>query len=374
MGWRGNVAVVLAYPLQNQIDVGHLDVLMVMFENLLNRFDEVHVISLNDTGEYDLGKGIHVHPFYSRLPGPLRYVLYSFRLASLIRKHNIRAMRSMAPNSGLMTYAASKLTGVPYIYSVHGHLELQQKWASSSRFKLRLQRWMENRAFAGTSVIGVINELIKDYAVENGADERKIFVHRNFVDTNLFKPVEKENTKIKKLVFLGRLDKHKGVDYLIKAMPLILEREKATLTIAGNGPEREKLEALVKELKLENQVRFLGKVDHEKELPKVLGNSDIFVSPLMSGFTLLESMSCGLPVVGADVEWTKEIVILGKTGILVEAGNSKALADGVVKLIRDRKLYEKMRTNTRKMIEKEFSIESYKERELEMYDRILKGT
>ncbi len=109
--------------------------------------------------------------------------------------------------------------------------------------------------------------------------------------------------KLKKLLYVGRLEKRKGVRYLLDALKLLSENDKTyKLAIAGDGPDREKLEQYVKKESIKN-VKFLGYIDEKTKL-KLLGESDIFCSPALYGesfgIVLLEAMATGCVAIAGN--------------------------------------------------------------------------
>jgi len=125
------------------------------------------------------------------------------------------------------------------------------------------------------------------------------------IDVEQFTPpkVHRDGRKHKTIFYVGRLEGRKGVKHLIQAFAqLVKERPETTLIIAGNGPDREKLEMLVSDLEVPN-VKFLGFIT-EKEKQQYLRNSDLFCAPALYGesfgIVLLEAMACGLVTVAGD--------------------------------------------------------------------------
>jgi phosphatidylinositol alpha-mannosyltransferase len=126
---------------------------------------------------------------------------------------------------------------------------------------------------------------------------------------------------------VGRLEKRKGVKYLIKAFKVLQERmPEAQLLIGGTGPDREKLEALVSEQDIQN-VQFLGYLEDAEKI-RIMQKADVFCSPALYGesfgIVLLEAMACGTPVVaGANPGYQTVLQGSGAIGIV----NSKDLTD-----------------------------------------------
>lgn len=135
--------------------------------------------------------------------------------------------------------------------------------------------------------------------------DNPITIIPNCIDLKFFRPPRRviDNRKRKTILFVGRLDGRKGVKHLLHAFRLLQDRyPNMALTIAGNGPEREKLEMLTQTLELEN-VNFLGYVSQEEKI-RLLQTSDLFCSPALFGesfgIVLLEAMATGLVTVAGD--------------------------------------------------------------------------
>jgi glycosyltransferase involved in cell wall biosynthesis len=166
----------------------------------------------------------------------------------------------------------------------------------------------------------------------------------------------------KKLIFVGGLKKGKGVNYLIKAMPHIIDKiPDASLDIVGDGGERDEFTKLVNDLKLQNKIKFLGWVNNEN-IRNIYKNADIVVIPSIWPENLpmvcIEAMSVGRPLVGTNIGGIPELIENGKTGFLVDHGNSKQIAERVIELFSNRELMEEMGKNARIKAE-QFSIEKH---------------
>lgn len=116
-------------------------------------------------------------------------------------------------------------------------------------------------------------------------------------------PIKRPSDKPKHIVFIGRLEKRKGVKYLLQAFALLSQNHPTTkLTIAGNGPDRAKLELLADSLQLKN-VRFAGYIS-DKQKKKLHAEADVLCSPALYGesfgIVLLEALASGIPIVAGD--------------------------------------------------------------------------
>jgi phosphatidylinositol alpha-1,6-mannosyltransferase len=147
----------------------------------------------------------------------------------------------------------------------------------------------------------------------------------------------------KVIVSVGRLVHRKGQDYLIEAMPKILEQvPQAHLLLVGEGPYREHLEKLAKKHKIESSLTFIGRIQY-KELPTYICVGDIFAMPSRSrllgleveglGIVYLEASSCGLPVLAGNSGGAPDAVIQNKTGLVVSGTNTQEIANAAVELL-----------------------------------------
>ena len=133
----------------------------------------------------------------------------------------------------------------------------------------------------------------------------------NAVDNKAFKPIKKPKNKIINLLFVGRLVNRKGPLYLLKAIKkIIVTHQNIKLTIIGDGPEKLNAEKFVKEKNLSKFVEFKGEI-FGKERIGYYQKSDIFCAPYIDeafGITILEALSCGVPIVGFKNESFLEIL------------------------------------------------------------------
>ncbi|MBI1936238.1 glycosyltransferase [Candidatus Woesearchaeota archaeon] len=207
------------------------------------------------------------------------------------------------------------------------------------------------------------------------------------VDLRSFSPKNKD-AKIREkygingsfILFVGRLAEKKGTEYLIRAIPMVLEKlPNSKLLIVGDGPEKERLENLTNELKLNRNVIFAGKVINQ-DLPKYYATADIFVGPSIVakggdteglGIVFLEAIASGTCVVGTNVGGIPDIIKNNETGLLVEEKNLEELAKAIVKLLKDKKLQQKLKKNAMNHIRKNYSWDIVAEKFSSLYAKIL---
>jgi len=152
------------------------------------------------------------------------------------------------------------------------------------------------------------------------------------------------------LLFVGWLDERKGLQYLLEAMPKITENYDVKLKVVGIGPKEKKFKSLAR-----GNVEFLGGVDNEN-MPAIYRQSDIFILPSQNEgvpVSILEAMSCGVPVIATYVGGIPELIEHRKTGFLIYP-RPEYIVSAVSKLLDDRELYDRLSVNGRKLI-----VESY---------------
>jgi len=167
----------------------------------------------------------------------------------------------------------------------------------------------------------------------------------NGVDTDRFRPVTPTlppEPGVRRILVPRRLFPKNGVEYLIRALPLAVRDEPGVQAIlVGDGPERERLEALARELGVADRVRFLGGRPHG-QMPGLLSSGEVAVFPSLMEATsvaALECMACGVPVVASRVGGLPEIVDR-EVGRLAEPADPESLAHAIVDLLRDPELTE----------------------------------
>ncbi|MFC5477630.1 glycosyltransferase family 4 protein [Massilia suwonensis] len=188
----------------------------------------------------------------------------------------------------------------------------------------RMITWAARRADA---VITVCNAL-RDEVVALGIDADRVVSLRNGVDLNLFRPTERTPNAMFTLLAVGHLVPVKAQDLIIGALPLL---PGVRLVLAGDGPDRSKLETLARELNVLDRVRFLGAVP-QAQLRSHYGAADALVlSSSREGWAnvLLESMACGTPVVASRVYGTPEVVASPDAGVLMAERSYQGVADAV---------------------------------------------
>ncbi len=263
--------------------------------------------------------------------------------------------------SGPSAWVLKKIFRVPYIVSLRGG-----DVPGFMHPDLRLHHWFTEPVirFLWKGAKGVVanSEGLKNLALKT-SDDIDIMTIPNGVDTGFFNP---ENVKVYssivpvfqgagdpvlRIMTAGRLTAQKGIDTLLFAIWRLKGRLKRPVQvwIVGDGPRRASLEQLVSDLKIEDQVFFLGWCDREM-LKAFYRSADIFVLPsLDEGMpnVLLEAMAMGLPVVATQISGSQELIEEGENGFLVPSKNPVVMAQKLAQLIDNNSLRLQMARSSR---------------------------
>lgn len=211
---------------------------------------------------------------------------------------------------------------------------------------------------------------------------RKIYITPFGVDTKKFKNFNIEKNKNEIVIGIVKtLTENYGIEYLIRAIKelentLDIENyKKIRLLIYGKGELKNKLEALTKELQIEDKVIFKGYISNE-DVPKALNEMDIFVVPSINesfGVAAVEAMACEIPVIASSVGGLKEVIVDKETGYLVPKKDHKEIAKYLKKLILDKNLRTSLGENGRKRVLENYDWNSNVEYMIKIYEEIING-
>lgn len=238
--------------------------------------------------------------------------------------------------------------------------------------RYRIPRRLIQGAIAGAAAMITVSAALRDALLELGAPPDKVTVLRNGVDTTLFRPPDDRGSTRAAygftrptLVSVGLLIDRKGHHRTIEAMAQLPEFD---LAIAGEGPERDRLAALIARLGLADRVRLLGARPHA-ELPGLYGAADASVlASSREGWAnvLLELMACGTPVVASNIWGNPEVVRTPAAGVIYDPNTPDGIAAGVRRLFAE----ARPRTETRNYAEA-FSWDETTAGQLALFNRVI---
>ena len=229
-----------------------------------------------------------------------------------------------------------------------------------------------------------VSEHIKQKLIRLGCDEQKVVVHRSGVDTKNYRlrpRIARLNEPVR-ILTVARLNEKKGVEYGIRAVAQVLGKcGRIEYTIAGDGPLKEKLQALIGELEIGHCVRLVGWKSQD-EIAALLENSHILLAPSVTSDlgdeegipgVIMEGFARGLPVVSTCHAGIGEVVTDGKSGFLVPERDVHALAEKIEELLEDPELRFRMGRTGLGFVQEQFDINKLNDRLIEIYENVLNG-
>ena len=221
---------------------------------------------------------------------------------------------------------------VPVVVTCH-HTYRQQCRHIKSQFWKRIFIPFEARTYRLADRVVCVSDATRRALVEDyGIPEAKLATVYNAVVSARFHP-EPGHKEPHTIVYLGRLDHRKGIEFLIRSLPLVRERvPQVRLMVGGTGAYLDKMKILVRRLGLGDSVEFLGFVP-DQQLNALYGTGQCVVVPSVFegfGITVIEALAAGTRVVGSDVDGIREILGSGDCGRLAPYGDRRALAEAII--------------------------------------------
>ena len=250
-----------------------------------------------------------------------------------------------------------RLTGIPFSFTAHANdlfvnPALIERKAADARFAIAISGYNRERLLALCPAGRV-------HVVHCGVElERHLWRGPAGRDRDL-------------VLCVASLSAKKGHAHLIEALPLIAERRPAVvLELAGDGPQRDRILALARRLGVADRVRLLGAQSSEEVRARLAAAGAFALASVrlpsgrMEGIpvALMEAMASGVPVVSTNLSGIPELVQDGVTGLLVEPGDSRALASAIVALLEDEELAAALAAQARELVERSFSLAGEAER------------
>jgi phosphatidylinositol alpha-mannosyltransferase len=251
-------------------------------------------------------------------------------LRELFRRERIDVVHvhgGLNPTLGLVAPEAAGDLGLPVVATFHS-------WFARSALCRFFRRPLQRRLDRLAATIAVSEPVVAAHARYFEADWEII---PNGVDVEFFSPDGRSEGRGAgpSLLFLGRLDPRNGLDTVIAAMALVLERRPdVRLTVAGDGPLRPVYERLARPLG--PALTFVGRVNGDR--PRYYSGADLYLCPTTQasfGITLLEAMACGTPMVVSDITGVRELVAGGREAVLVTKGRPRTWSDTILELLDD---------------------------------------
>jgi glycosyltransferase involved in cell wall biosynthesis len=349
---QGRYVYDLARNLRDKINDGLL--IFSPFENI----GDDHYIQIFPDSHSCIGKNITFSIKLGRI------------IESLIQKFNLSLLHYQGGPGGLFLFHKPS---VPVIYTVHHTYYQQSKYISAQKWKKVLYFWEK---FGYKKVDYLICDsdstrriILKHYGVNLkrcktipiGVDQSRFFpLHLKRIPNSLF--------------FIGRLEQRKGIDFLIRAIPIVKEKlNDIQLFIGGDGILRSYLENFIRKNCLERNVHLLGTID-DSALNEWYNKVSVVIIPsVFEGFGLaaIEAMACGTPVIATDVDALRDVVENGVNGFLVKYNDVRALSEKIVYLLKNKSEQSKLALNGKKKVQTVYNWNKINQDILRIYGKVL---
>ncbi len=295
--------------------------------------------------------------------GAARYARSARRVRRLIQQQQIDLVHA---NRCLPEGLIASRTDRPYLCTVHGE-ELNSMGQS------RELTWLARRVFAGASgLIATSRNTARLLHEKWSIDPQRIRIVHPGVDLERCRPGSTEEISAarqrlgwngrKVVLTVGRLQRRKGQDMMIRALPVVRRRAGDVIyAILGEGEDKGRLRSLAEEHGVAEHVRFIAPLLPE-ELVAAYQAADLFVLPNRDvngdfegfGMVLIEAQACGTPVIAGRSGGAPETLIDGQTGRVLDASDPVSLADAATELLRDDAQHRRMAAAARRHAERRF--------------------
>ncbi len=212
--------------------------------------------------------------------------------------------------------------------------------------------------------------------IYNGINPWEFDINMSYDEKNRFKNSIGVQSDENMILFVGRLTYQKGVEYLIRAFPKILENHPhSKLVIAGSGDMRNYLEDLAFQIGCRDKIVFLGFVNIDT-LKKLYNSANVTVIPSVYepfGIVALESMASGTPVVASDVGGLSEIIQHDYNGVRVYPKNPESIAWGINKVLSDEGYRNWIINNAKHDAYTKYSWDAIANSTVEVYNKVIEG-
>jgi glycosyltransferase involved in cell wall biosynthesis len=292
----------------------------------------------------------------------------SASIRELASRTNADIVHAHGYKADIYTYLALRGSGLPLVSTCH-------TWYDNNRL-VTLYGKADRMVLRNYAAVVAVSDEVKQRLLRAGVREDKIHLVRNGIDLRPFDDAlpslrDGPTSNHPPIVgLIGRLSIEKGVDIFLHAAAHVLIALPSTkFVVVGEGPDRDKLESLIDELKIRESLSMLGRRD---DMPSVYASLDIMVSASRKEglpMAILEGMASRLPLVATAVGEVPTIVLDGRTGVLLSPEDPGALASAIIKLLQDPAERERLGAAARKLIEDEFSADRMTADYLRVYEK-----
>jgi len=284
---------------------------------------------------------------------------FSWSLLNIIKREKIDIIHFQTPISlGIQAILISKILKIPLVGTFHTNIADPNylRHVNITNSYMQKMAWEYSKIYYNQADLRTCpSETTKKELLKHGF-KKPIKAISNGIDLKVFK-IAKNNKKQKNLIFIGRIAYEKNIFYLLDCFKMVLKKIPNTkLIIVGDGPQFVEVKDKVKSMNLSNKVILTGKINHNKLINSPIFNSaDLFVTASTTetqGISTMEAQAKGIVSIGISAGGIKDLIKNNHNGFLVKVGDKKEFADSIIKLLSNKFLYKKMRTNTLEEIKK----------------------
>jgi glycosyltransferase involved in cell wall biosynthesis len=309
-------------------------------------------------------------PLYGKLRNISLSLWLNRKLEPLVRGHGLTRLNVHCGPGGLFLFDKPR---IPVLATSH-HTYWQQSRLVPNQLWKRLFVPFEALTYRLADKVVAVSEdtrrvLLKHYRLPM----EKIVVVPNGVDRQRFYPLQNAKRIMDSILYVGRIDKRKGLDFLIESLPIVLQRNShARLFIGGTGRHLSALMHLVRRHGLGGHVEFLGYIP-ETELNAWYNRVMCLVVPSRFegfGITAVEAMAAGTSVIAANVDGLREIIRNGVNGCLVDYGNRVEMGETIATMLENPAMRQELSRNGIETVKSRYDWDAVASRISEELDRL----
>jgi glycosyltransferase involved in cell wall biosynthesis len=295
-------------------------------------------------------------------------------IREMVQRTGVDVVHAHGYKADIYAFLALRASEVSLVSTCHN-------WIDNDR-KTSFYGIMDRLILRGYTRVVAVSDDVRDRLLKSGVKANKVSMIRNGID---LRPFDRASAVVRQELgwdadrivgFVGRLSREKGADIFLDAAAHVLAQCPDTkFVVAGDGPDRAELDALIDKLGIRGHVCMLGRCN---DMPALYASLDIMVSASrLEGLpiAILEGMASRLPLVATAVGEVPTVIQDGRTGVLAPAEDPEALAAAIVELLRDPAKRGRLGAAARQLVEDEFSAERMTAEYLRVYeDAIATGT
>jgi len=366
-----------AHLTEYSIELNRLGINVVVIYDVYPFIDSlVHKLNENKTINISIKNLDELNPIY--------VIKNIFKIANLINEYEIDIIQCQGVLNLFLSYISKILSKKRPKIALYYH-SFPAKYNSlppKSRFLFPLMIKTINKM---SDLILPVSKQTRTFLVNSGADPEKTFIVYNSLNFDLihsFQKIDHLNDidhihqglfQKKYVVYAAQLEEHKGHEILLKAFKKVLNNyNDVYLVLIGNGSNKDHLINLSRDMNIEKNVIFTGKLEYELTINIMSGASIAVVPSYKETFchALIEPMSLGVPVITTKVGIAEEIIINGETGYIVPHEISK-ISEKIIFLLKNPDIKERIAKKGKRTVEDKFNIIKVSEELIDIYSSVL---